>query len=77
MAFGLRNPSYFNQDLSLVRKFAVVERLSVSLGADVFNIFNNVVLRRYFGEHHLGQLRPRDVAGQCGPRGSVKDESRI
>lgn len=43
MAFGLRNPSYFNQDLSLVRKFAVVERFSVSLGADVFNIFNNVV----------------------------------
>lgn len=43
LAYGLRNPNYFNQDLSLVRKIAVVENLSLSFGADVFNIFNNVV----------------------------------
>jgi hypothetical protein len=43
MAYGLRMPSYFNQDLSIVRKFNMFEKVSMSLGADVFNVFNQVV----------------------------------
>ena len=43
MAFGLRNPSFFDQDLSLTRRITVRENLKVAVGADAFNIFNNVV----------------------------------
>jgi hypothetical protein len=43
MAYGLRMPSYFNQDLSIVRKFNMFEKVSMSLGADVFNVLNQVV----------------------------------
>ena len=42
MAFDLRNPSYFNQDLSLRRDFHV-SNLKLGLGIEVFNLFNNVV----------------------------------
>jgi len=42
LAFGLRNPSFFNQDLSVRRDFRI-SRVTLGLGADVFNLFNNVV----------------------------------
>ena len=42
LAFDLRNPSYFNQDLSIRRDFPI-GRTRLSVGADVFNLFNNVV----------------------------------
>jgi hypothetical protein len=42
LAFGLRNPSYFNQDLSLRRDFHI-SSVRLGLGLDVFNLFNNVV----------------------------------
>ena len=42
LAFDLRNPSFFNQDLSVRRDFHVA-KLKLGLGLDVFNLFNNVV----------------------------------
>ncbi len=41
-AYGLRNPHFFNQDLSITRNFQVVERLKFVFGVDGFNIFNTV-----------------------------------
>ena len=41
-AYGLRNPHFFNQDLSLSRNFQVRENLRVGFGVDSFNLFNNV-----------------------------------
>jgi len=41
-AYGLRNPHFFNQDLSLSRNFQVLENLRFVFGADSFNLFNNV-----------------------------------
>lgn len=43
-AYGLRNPHFFNQDLSLTRNFQVRENLKFVFGADSFNLFNNVRL---------------------------------
>jgi carboxypeptidase family protein len=43
-AYGLRNPGFFNQDLSLTRNFQVRENLRFVFGADSFNLFNNVRL---------------------------------
>lgn len=42
LAFDLRNPSFFNQDLSVRRDFHVF-RMKLGLGLDVFNLFNTVV----------------------------------
>jgi hypothetical protein len=39
----LRNPSYFNQDLSVRRDFPIA-RVKLGLGLDVFNVFNTVEL---------------------------------
>ena len=41
-AYGLRNPHFVNQDLSLSRNFQVRESLRFVFGADSFNLFNNV-----------------------------------
>ncbi len=43
-AYGLRNPSFFNQDLTLTRNFQIRENLRFVFGADSFNLFNNVRL---------------------------------
>jgi len=43
-AYGLRNPHFFNQDLSLSRNFQIRENLRFVFGADSFNLFNNVRL---------------------------------
>ena len=42
LAFDLRNPSAFNQDLSVRRDFRV-SRMTLGLGLEVFNGFNTVV----------------------------------
>ena len=42
LAHGLRNPNYFNQDLSVRRDFQL-RRIKLVAGIDVFNLFNNVV----------------------------------
>jgi hypothetical protein len=42
LAFDLRNPSSFNQDLSVRRDFRI-SRVKLGLGVDVFNVFNTVV----------------------------------
>ena len=42
LAFDLRNPSSFNQDLSVRRDFRV-SRMTLGLGIEVFNVFNTVV----------------------------------
>jgi hypothetical protein len=41
-AYGLRNPHFMNQDLSLSRNFQVRENLRFVFGADAFNLFNVV-----------------------------------
>jgi hypothetical protein len=41
-AYGLRGPTFFNQNLSLRRQFAVWERVKLTLQADSINPFNNV-----------------------------------
>jgi len=41
-AYGLRNPHFFNQDLSLTRDFQIRENLRFVFGADSFNLFNSV-----------------------------------
>ena len=42
LAYELRNPDYFNQDLSIQREFRIA-RARFGVGIDVFNVFNNVV----------------------------------
>jgi hypothetical protein len=41
-AYGLRNPAFVNQDLSLARDFKVRESLKIGFGVDVFNLMNTV-----------------------------------
>ena len=41
-AHGLRNPNFFNQDLSLTRNFHIYESLALVFGVDSFNVFNSV-----------------------------------
>src|SRR5215470_17529446 len=43
-AYGLRNPHFFNQDVSLARNFQVRENLRIVFGGDSYNLFNNVRL---------------------------------
>ena len=43
LAFDLRNPNFFNQDLSIRRDFRLGRTWKLGVGADVFNLFNNVV----------------------------------
>ncbi|HWB83520.1 MAG TPA: carboxypeptidase-like regulatory domain-containing protein [Bryobacteraceae bacterium] len=42
LAYGLRGPTYFNQNLSVKRQFVLHERLMLTLQADSINPFNNV-----------------------------------
>ena len=41
-AYGLRGPTFFNQNLSLRRQFAIYERVKLTFQADSINPFNNV-----------------------------------
>jgi hypothetical protein len=41
-AYGLRGPTFFNQNLSLRRQFAVWERVKLTAQADSIDVFNNV-----------------------------------
>jgi hypothetical protein len=42
-AFGLSNPSFWNQDLSLKRKFPIRENIALLFQMDAFNVFNAVM----------------------------------
>jgi hypothetical protein len=41
-AYGLRGPTYFNQNLSLSRDFAIHDRAKLTIRADSTNVFNDV-----------------------------------
>ena len=41
-AYGLRNPHFANQDLSVSRNFPVRENMRLGFGADTFNLLNSV-----------------------------------
>jgi len=41
-AYGLRNPHFANQDLSISRNFQIRENLRLQFGADTFNLLNSV-----------------------------------
>ena len=43
LTYDLRNPGYFNQDLSVQRDIPVNGSVRVKLGVEIFNLFNNVV----------------------------------
>ena len=43
LAFDLRAPNFYNQDLSLRRIFTLRKDLRFSVGVDAFNVFNNVI----------------------------------
>jgi outer membrane receptor protein involved in Fe transport len=43
LAFGLRNPAYFNQDLGVQRDLKLGGTARIKLGIEVFNLFNTVV----------------------------------
>lgn len=43
LAFDLRNPDSFNQDVSIQRDFALAGRSKLRAGIEVFNLFNTVV----------------------------------
>jgi hypothetical protein len=43
LAFDLRNPNTFNQDLSVQRDFGMGGSVKLRLGIEVFNLFNTVV----------------------------------
>lgn len=40
--YGLRNPHFANQDLSISRNFQIRENLRLAFGADTFNLLNSV-----------------------------------
>lgn len=42
-AYGLYNPWFWNQDLSVMRRFRVTERFVLNFQADAFNVFNTVI----------------------------------
>jgi hypothetical protein len=42
LAYDLRNPSSFNQDISVRRDFPI-SRVKLGLGVDVFNVFNTIL----------------------------------
>jgi len=42
-AFGLSNPSFWNQDLSLKRRFPIHENIALMFQVDAFNAFNAVM----------------------------------
>jgi hypothetical protein len=42
-AFGLTNPAFWNQDISVMRQFAITERVKLNFQADAFNMFNTVI----------------------------------
>jgi Carboxypeptidase regulatory-like domain len=41
-AYGLRNPHFANQDLSISRNFHIRENMKLGFGADTFNLLNSV-----------------------------------
>ncbi|MPZ17714.1 MAG: hypothetical protein GEV06_07370 [Luteitalea sp.] len=43
LAHDLRNPSFYNQDLSVRRDFRIGGGVKLMIGAEVFNVFNTVV----------------------------------
>jgi hypothetical protein len=43
LAFDLRNPATFNQDVSIKRDFRLAGHWKIGIGAEVFNLFNTVV----------------------------------
>ena len=43
MAYGVRNPAFFNEDLSLQRTFKIRENLRFQFEGNAFNAFNRVV----------------------------------
>jgi hypothetical protein len=69
-AHGLYNPGFWNEDLSILRQFAVTERFKVDFQADAFNAFNNVIFNgpaslainnATFGQVNGVQNTPRSI----------------
>jgi hypothetical protein len=67
LAFDLRNPSAFNQDLSVRRDFHV-STMKLGLGIDVFNVFNNVV---------FGSIQTNITNASFGRVGSQANSPRV
>ena len=67
-AYGLRNPHFFNQDLSLSRTFQAREYLKFVFGADSFNLFNNV---------RLGSINTNITNANFGKAGAQTNLPRV
>jgi carboxypeptidase family protein/TonB-dependent receptor-like protein len=42
-AYGLYGPGFWNEDLSVMRQFAITERIKLDFQADAFNVTNSVI----------------------------------
>jgi hypothetical protein len=42
-AYGLYNPGFWNEDLSVTRRFAITERVRLDFSAEAFNVANTVI----------------------------------
>ncbi|MBI1764580.1 MAG: TonB-dependent receptor [Acidobacteria bacterium] len=67
-AYGLRNPHFVNQDLSLSRNFYLHENLKFAFGADAFNIFNVV---------RFGSINTNITSASFGKVGSQANLPRV
>ena len=76
LAHDLRNPNYFNQDLSIRRDFPM-SRLKLGLGIDVFNLFNTVVFGGIQTKHHECGLRAGQLPGEYATRRTDQDKARL
>lgn len=67
-AYGLRNPHFVNQDLSLTRNFPILENLRFVFGVDAFNIFNSV---------RFGSINTNITSASFGKVGSQVNLPRV
>jgi hypothetical protein len=71
-----RGPSYFNTDLSLVKRFRIREKITFSLRGEAYNLFNNV----NFGTPGLNLQTPQTfgiISGTVGNPRILQTAMRI
>ncbi len=66
----LRGPNQRNLDLSINKRFAVTERVSVEWRSEFFNVLNIAILESR-GQHYGGELRANPQHHRQSPRDSV------
>ena len=77
LAFDLRNPSSFNQDLSIQRDFPVGGDVQARARRRGVQRVQHRRLRRHQQQHHERQLRPCELADEYAARDSDQGARRI